>query len=71
MNPESNTLTIPPHLYSQYRRLKTAGRYLTDAAMIQACFNALEMQWTHRLDESTARVPYMPRPALSIEDYDT
>lgn len=72
MEPESACLNIPYTLYQQFTRLKTTGGFQSEADLLQASLTVLEQQWgQYRLDESRRRTPYMSRPALSIEDYDT
>ncbi|WP_303674177.1 hypothetical protein [Vampirovibrio chlorellavorus] len=72
MEPESAHLILPANLYRQFSRLKTMGQFQSDADVLQASLTALEQQWAHhRLERAHGRTPYMSRPPMSIEDYDT
>lgn len=72
MEPESTHLILPATLYRQFTRLKSTGGFQSDADLLQASLTALEQQWSHhRMSDPHSRSPYMSRPAMSIEDYDT
>jgi Arc/MetJ-type ribon-helix-helix transcriptional regulator len=72
MEPESAYLVLPANLYRQFNRLKNTGQFQSDADVLQASLTALEQQWAHHRPEKVCgRTPYMSRPPLSIEDYDT
>lgn len=72
MELESTPLVLPGNLYQQFSRLKTLGHFQSDADLLQASLTALEQQWSrHGIESQQQRTPYMSRPPLSIEDYDT
>jgi hypothetical protein len=69
----SVNLTLP--LYRQFSRLKVQGHFQNDQDLLQAAFEALERDW-HRgrapqQSPDPTLSPYMHRPGLSLEDYDT
>lgn len=75
MQAEQTQLNLPPTLYRQFLRLKADGRFDSDQALIQACFESLEREWERnsRLPDSDnpTHQPFMSRPALGLDDYDT
>jgi hypothetical protein len=66
MQTENLTITLTPSL-------KIEGRFLSDQALVQASFEALEREWRQKRESSVtpANDRYMTRPGLSPDDYDT
>jgi Arc/MetJ-type ribon-helix-helix transcriptional regulator len=68
-------ISLTPALYRQLTRLKVQGQFISDSDLLQASFESLEKSWErsaqHKVINATSNKPYMSRPALGIEDYDT
>lgn len=75
METEQIQISLTPALYRQFTRLKVQGRFASDADLLQTCFETLERHWERGVQSNEAtgpmNEPYMSRPALGIEDYDT
>lgn len=75
MSAEQIQINLTPALYRQFMRLKTQSQFENDEDLLQACFESLERdeERKHRQPGASnpVREPYMSRPALSLEDYDT
>ncbi|WP_373530968.1 hypothetical protein [Vampirovibrio sp.] len=75
METEQSQISLPPALYRQLNRLKAEGQFNSDADLLQACFEALERSWERSAGQKNSSLrsttPYMSRPGLGIEDYDT
>ncbi len=76
MQLENISITLTPNLYRQFARLKTQGQFANDQDLLQACFEALERSWERGsrdvgLTTDAVLKPYMTRPGLGVDDYDT
>lgn len=75
MQAEQIQINLTPALYRQFTRLKTQGSFTDDQDLLQACFESLERDWERsRRNQGIGNPlmePYMRRPGLSLDDYDT
>lgn len=75
METKAVQVSLTPALYRQLTRLKAQGQFISDSDLLQASFEALEQSWErsapHKVINAISNKPYMSRPALGIDDYDT
>lgn len=68
-------VNLPSPIYNHFNRLKAMGHFENDQDLMQAALEALDKEWEHgnpvEYHRRLSTQPYMSRPGLSPDDYDT